>query len=268
MQTKALIKNTRKPLLAVAVLALVALAAIGYGDTAAQTPASAPVIPSSTRIPGTRAEEPPTQVKILREYTDQLLATVRWTIGIAITLTVFIAGLGWYANFRIHERDRQAMKADLLDELGELTRESFSSQDQHISTKLNEYSQQVEAHKTEFDERIKSSIEEALAQVDDEIQSLRRQVLVLNYELLKQKAEFWRAKGVQTNVLRTHMSMLGLAGQLGWDWRMSKALEGIVGALDEGATPDADDVRELTAMLSALPQEYAVLADVIRSRLS
>lgn len=208
------------------------------------------------------------EIEVLRHYTDQLLTTVRWTLGIAITLIVFSAGLGWYANFRFYERDKRALRDELADRLEAQTSKGLSSQEEKIKAALREYTKGAEAYKEDLGQEIQGMVEGKWEDLSRDIKSVRADMVRLNYELLDQKAAIWKLQDVQAIVLRTYMRMVPLAEELGWEWMISHALEGIDGALIAGAAPDAEQAREITSMLSRLPTDFSVISDAIRSHLT
>jgi hypothetical protein len=52
------------------------------------------------------------------ELSTRLLNTVYWSLGTLATVTALLIGFGWFANFRVYERDKGAMRTELLTEIG------------------------------------------------------------------------------------------------------------------------------------------------------
>src|SRR2546430_2545662 len=46
------------------------------------------------------------QLEQMRFYDARLLATVYWALGGLAALTVGVIGFGWFANFKVYERDK------------------------------------------------------------------------------------------------------------------------------------------------------------------
>lgn len=49
------------------------------------------------------------QLAEMREYDQRLLATVYWSLSGVFLLVVVIAGLNWFANYRVYERERESL---------------------------------------------------------------------------------------------------------------------------------------------------------------
>ena len=48
------------------------------------------------------------------ELSTRLLNTVYCSLGTLANVTALLIGFGWFANFRVYERDKGAMRTELL----------------------------------------------------------------------------------------------------------------------------------------------------------
>src|SRR5205823_1171923 len=94
------------------------VASLAEAQPLAASPPSAPAIsaaPSSTpqrvdlevaRLQG--------QLDTLRTFHDSMLNTVYWALATIATLAVLLVGYNWFTNYRMAEREKQALRQELV----------------------------------------------------------------------------------------------------------------------------------------------------------
>jgi len=50
------------------------------------------------------------QLELMRQYDQRIIATVYWSLGSFITMIVVLVGFSWFTNFKVYERDRDALR--------------------------------------------------------------------------------------------------------------------------------------------------------------
>jgi len=171
------------------------------------------------------------EIELLKNHNQQILETIYWSIGAVFTLALFVVGAGWYVNFRLYDRDKIEIKRSL--------EESFKERFEQDRLSLQSLAQK--------------SGETAAANLNAQFANMKRDMLSLQFNMLEEEAISWRGKEVNANELSTYFRMLEIARQLyapGWEWKLSKALEGMQNALKSGAKPDVEEVREITSLVS------------------
>jgi hypothetical protein len=177
------------------------------------------------------------QLDLMRQFDDRLLSTVYWSLGGMITIVVLIAGFSWFANNRLHEKD----KAILRQELESIIREEMSKARAELAKAAREAAK-------------------------SELNTLSEDIKFIKFELLETEANQWESKGVYANVLTTSRQMLDAIKDIGWPtFRVAKALEVMRTALKAGAKPSAREASEITVILDQLPTEYSVDVENLRS---
>lgn len=214
--------------------------------------AAAPRPPADEEVKALRA-----QLEVMWRYDQRLLYTVYWALGGLGTVVIAIIGFGWFANFRLYERDKAALKAELENAINQ---QANTLRDQ-LDTKLR----QIEG--VAF-MAAKESAESAVKPLRGTIEALRRELMYVEYKLEIGEAEDWKRRGVPVNALRDYRRALEIGGKLGMRFCINQSLEGIQAALKAGARPDSGDTAELTATLNALDPTYAVDAEAIRALLA
>jgi hypothetical protein len=95
-----------------------------YAQSPSPTPSST-AIPSVSPIPNEEVIVLRAQLEVMRQYDQSLLSTVYWSLSVIVALVILLAGYGWYTNFRVYERDKNAMQQDLQGYLQQEIGKSF-----------------------------------------------------------------------------------------------------------------------------------------------
>jgi hypothetical protein len=207
------------------------------------------------------------QNALLREYQQSLLSTVYWSLGGLGVIAGLLLGFGWFANFRVYERDKTALRQDLLG----VIREENAKEQGRITQSLAESQRQLTERFTKLEEATvtagKSAAEAVGQQLARTKASLEKQIVELELNLAEQEADKWRSEEVYTNELRVAVQMIKLAQTLERDFFVSRALDRVRASLRSGADPDADLSKELVATLGSLPPEYSTEVESLKAAL-
>jgi len=163
------------------------------------------------------------QLETMRQYDQRLLTTVYWSLGGLLTVAVLLIGFGWYANFRVYERDKAA--------LSDALRLDFENKVSIIQKEL----QATTAEGIDRAEKAAVSAAESAAralrsELSNQLSRVNKTIHKIQYDLLRREAEEWIQKKVPKNVLRTYGQMLDTSLHLDAFW-VSQALDGMHSAL-------------------------------------
>lgn len=53
------------------------------------------------------------QIQLQREFQSAILDTVYWSLGGVFVAVGLLLGFGWFANFKVYDRDKQALQSDI-----------------------------------------------------------------------------------------------------------------------------------------------------------
>lgn len=212
----------------------VSLLAQPISPTPSPAPTSYSQMPSEAEKEAEKVAILQAQLELMRQYDQRLLETVYWSLGGMVTIVVLVAGFGWFANFRLYEHDKKALKQELTGFIKE--------------------------ERAKLHEELSSAARDA---VRSELQDMK----LMKYDLLKTEAEKWESKEVYANVLTTSLRMLEVALEIGWEHRIAGALEFTTKALKSGKKFDASTIVNVTKAINQLSSDYTAEVENIRELL-
>lgn len=167
---------------------------------------------------------------------------------------IVIVGAGWYTNFRLYDRDKAAMKQELLFSLREEARSIIETTAAKSRAELSE------------------AIEASAAQSSGRLNSMHRDLNTTRYQVLEIEANQHEAAQVWSNVLRTYLKMIRVGQELGYEFYVSRSIGQVIRVLKIIAKKDVshlegDLASDVTRMLDSLGSEFSVDVDTIRQLL-
>jgi septal ring factor EnvC (AmiA/AmiB activator) len=197
-----------------------------------------------------------TEVQVMRDYNDDFLSTVHWTLTIVAAIVLALISFSWFVNFKMAGRERETLKAELSASLQEdLARQVLQIQSQ--------IPQQVQA----AIQLATAQLEMKLLQLGNDIKDLEHQFRHAKCDLLKQEAKDWESQGILANAVGAYARMGIMASELKYEPTVNEALESIRRLLKTGAEPGTAWTRTLTELLDKLPKEYATDVEALRTLL-
>jgi hypothetical protein len=184
------------------------------------------------------------QLQFMEKYDSRLISTVYWSLGTVVTIAILLVGFGWFANFRIHERDKSAM--------------------------MQEINGQFATEKSDLEEYIRNEIEKTNKEIKDVInisveikREFKNEMLTQKITLEKMESEQWEEKGVLANSLDCELRILNIVVGMDWSWRISNTVDRIEKLIASGAEIDADLTHSIDTILQKMPKKY----DLLKGRL-
>jgi hypothetical protein len=207
------------------------------------------------------------QLEVMRQYDRRLLSTVYWSLGGLLTIAALLIGFGWFANFRVYERDKAALAATLQADIEKRLSEIQRLTQSEVARRLQEIEEKARLAGTTAADALGSRI-------DARIERLQTHLYHLEWGLLEQEANHWLSRDVVVNAVRIQSEMLRLAATMKEAWRTSRALDAMHQALkiiaDQRVAvyPDADLMREIVDVLGKVPAEHSIAVSNIKDLLT
>lgn len=202
------------------------------------------------------------QLELMQRYDEKLLLTVYWALGGVVAITVLLVGFGWFANFRIYDKDKRLLEHVLQ-----------AAQQEALNKIRQDFLDEFKELKNQLNLIVSSGIKPLKDELNDKFQDLRQNILNLEYKLRETEAEQWMKQGVAVNAVRAYCDLIDLALSMQTEWRVSEALDKMHFALkniSEGKAnvePDAEEIRQITETLNRVSKEHSVNVTGIRKLL-
>lgn len=224
------------------------------------------------------------ELRAVRSFQEQLLSTVHWTLGTVAGVALLMVGFGWFANFRIYERDKDAISRELRTLVEQRLLELKAQIDDHVSSSRREvselYAEQQKALSETFEQRLvkqgdsfKQNIDALSSELNANLSALIRQVAHIEMEILEMQRDDWRAKGVYMNALRCSAKLLRRATSVDAEFMVSRSMDAISVDLDKvkkggGPALYAELKATIASALDGVTGPLAGVASEIKNQLA
>jgi hypothetical protein len=182
------------------------------------------------------------QLNLMREYDQRLLNTVYWSLGSLGAVILLIIGLGWYTNFRLYNRELDALKNSLKTEIQSSLRAEMT---------------------TAAEEAGKNAVH----QIEISFKSLKREMKFMKYDLLKTEAQQWESGGYIANAIISYVEMAEVALEAEFEVYVTSALDALKKAFKAADSIPSGHAKKVTELINRLPPEYGADAETIRKLL-
>ena len=179
-----------------------------------------------------------------------------------MTIAAILIGFGWFANFRVYERDRTALREALENDIRTaLTKVGTELRSEILSERAEATRQVVE--------RAKAEVERLRSEVDTQVRSLEMRFAHNDLLLHQRSAEEWSEKKVLSNAVRSQTDALKASLTLRHDYWIGRALDKMheyLRAMKQGSGRlEADLLRQVENTLGSVPEEHAIAVAAVRS---
>lgn len=193
-----------------------------------------------------------TQLQMTREYQNSLLDTVYWALGGVFIVVSLLLGFGWLVNFKVYERDKDALKAELEN----ITRGKVIELDEVITTKIASINSNI-------DKQIKESINEILKPHIKSTSAIESRVFQMELKRLKEDMEANKSN---------HMALTDALGLLELCNRKQQRevpdiVQFMLKKIDLGGKLTAMEITRVNVVLDSLPAHYRTLTEKLRTKL-
>lgn len=211
------------------------------------------------------------QLVTAREYEDQLLKTVHWTLGAVVSVAFLIGGFSWYTNTKVYERDKDSLRQHaetLIQGHANTIQEQFrrnSAETLASEVKLRaDLMDEVSRRFASINGELESLVERSIEHTRTETVAVHAQLNRLRCELIEFVADMQETHGAKPHALTAYRNLLGAAKTAGNPYAMIAAIRGIVRLLKNGATLFDSDIPGLLNLLGELPAECSVDATSLK----
>ncbi len=194
------------------------------------------------------------QLEVMRQSEQNLLTTVLWSLSLVGGVTVVLIGYNWFAVQRAYDRDKLAIRSQLL---GELATESGKLRSE-LSERLEELNRSLDGVAAESAERV-------VSKATSRISALGRRVDELEVEQLKAKVVASEEAELWFSALLARIELLRRYLETGEEYYVGPQLEGLAAMLRKGFHPDADEAARIVAALEKVPPKFAPDVEALRN---
>ncbi|MGF1845349.1 hypothetical protein L4C39_19585 [Vibrio clamense] len=219
---------------------------------------------------------------LLEKHQSSLLSTIHWSLSFLGGITVLLIGYGWWSNSKVHEKDKQELKQEITNLLGEWevrikldNADVISEQSKTIDNRLIRVDEQVKEAEKSFDEKLEKlfgeskNSNEKLSERVDTLAQLTSKLSVnqtkLESDVFDIEERVWDLKGVYANILLTQAQGLDAARELGseYGYRIKLILKRTLKTLEKitkegNPTLKPYFIEKLKGSLNSLDSIYSV----------
>jgi len=205
------------------------------------------------------------QLSTERYYSEQLRNAIYFAGSIVLTLALVLVAYGWYANFRVYERDKAAIRDELRQFLANEIGTSMSTLRADIDGEQSRVKKDYESLRISVEQTSTAVVKNLLSPVYTRLRELQ-------FGILQLEMESWRAQTVHANVVGSTVTMLELATEMKSNFRTEVALEELLKGLNDldrsGVPLEVSRVSEAETALAKLPSgEHVSVREAIQSML-
>lgn len=203
------------------------------------------------------------QLTSMREYHSSLLDTVYWALGGVFVVTGLLLGFGWFANFKVYERDKDALRSELEAKVEAAVKELAAGAAKDLAALQQAVKEQADSSKQALESSLKGLSAESVKPLSASISGLDRRLFQLELLRLKEKM---KANPSDNMALTDALGLLELCHRREED-ELPDILHFILKKIDAGGRFTAAEITRVNAVLDKLPAHYKALSDRVRAKL-
>lgn len=197
------------------------------------------------------------QIEVMKSYQDNFLATVYWSLGGVITLTILLIGSNWFINIRNQDKEAELLQEKINNHIAESNTKLTATFEEY----KNENIKIVNSEKS----KVKKDIEEnILLKLKTKDNQLRHELSNLKKDVSKLDTDYWLKRGVYNNAIRAQLSILKSPIIVRTDFSITQCFEEIERILriieTEGKNKclNAKIVTEINEVLKGYEETYSL----------
>lgn len=203
------------------------------------------------------------QLQLTREFQGSVLDTVYWGLGGVFVVVGLLLGFGWFANFKVYERDKDSLRLELLS--------VASKQGADLKTELIARAAELEksiAVKADsagvsLGASLDASIKEELSPIRTSLKSVDTRVFRLELDKRKDKM---LAEPSFSMALTQALNLVEIC-RLRAEDEIPDLIQFMLQKLDGGGKFTASEITRVNKIIDDFPEHYKALTDRLRAKL-
>ncbi|WP_313442759.1 hypothetical protein [Stenotrophomonas sp.] len=211
---------------------------------------------SNARIADTASQAAKQEVALLRaqlqyskDFQDSLLSTVYWALGGTFVLVGLLLGFGWFANFKVYERDKIAMKTELealiIAKITDLNISSVVSEEVKLASARGEAATMA-----------------SMTQISNALEAISEKVFRIELARLKLKME---SNASDSMALTDALGVMELCVLRDPD-ELPDVMRFMLNKIEKGGKLTAGEITRVSKVLDRLPAHYGALSEKLRAK--
>lgn len=203
------------------------------------------------------------QLQITKEFQSAILDTIYWALGGVFLALSLVFGFSWFTNFRLYDRDKLALHADLqsrtdaaLKELQAEVSRSGLNVDRRLDEKLAEFTRLTEFQVENAQERFKTNSQASIQAIEHSHASIQRSILGLQV----------RTEPDLAQRLVLAQRLLYYTTDAAPD-EVPDAISAILRAIEDGARLKPREASSLNSTLDKVKPEHGAYVNKLRERI-
>jgi hypothetical protein len=227
-----------------------------------------------------------TQLADMQKYQSDILSTVHWALSSIITVFGLLIGFGWFANFRVYNRDRKNLEIELNNIIENHFKNNITYLDveiQKMNMQLNETIKNhqkntrtdiTESHSdlknklsseiTEFKQKISHQLENEKEDIINSLTKIKSDIFDLKEDILEHQMKTNPSKSM---ALTDALYLLRHLQSSSNNQDLSHVLSFIMEKLNEGGQLTAHELTDIQSILDNLPSEYKLFTQKLNQSL-
>lgn len=186
-----------------------------------------------------------TEIQIMKEYNDDILSTVYWSLSFLGIIAVILISYGLYMNLKIYERDKEILKSELANDINKKL--------SNIKRAQLDENRIIRKESKDYGEKAANSLEK----------DINRQINYIKYDVEEIRAENAIEKKVIPNAIDSYIEMAKIGNNLKSDYFITNALGSILQLIESDHKPSTSNLTALQDLFNLLPTNFDILKSKI-----
>lgn len=183
------------------------------------------------------------QNKLIRGYQTDLLSTVYWCLSAVLAMAAILIGYNWYRSIRVYERDKRALREQILTKQQGIHNEFSQEILKQIANEFKDIRTSTEKNLTEkireLSQKLNETIDTKSSSIDNKFSALLsgvdRRILTLEFLHYDESGRIRMVDKSYSLAFTSYLRALSCAAELKSNTFIDFALDGILASLKNNA---------------------------------